>query len=233
MKTMGRILLVTGTVVGISVVNPAVTHPAVANSAPDKLVCSPSQNDGRLVGGVCSLPAAQLGRPYEGFILTSRGSGGTFRISAGGPPPGLTVPRQYGAAGTIVAGTPTRQGTFTFSVKGVDQEGEPLAQTYGITVGPPPPLQVSPTGGCRSGTVGAEYEQFFFAQGGVEPWTWSLRSGSFPPGLGLSSPNGPTDQDSALTGTPTATGSFTFTMQVTDSHGDMARSAPCTVTIRA
>jgi large repetitive protein len=203
----------------------------VTAEAPDMLLCSPGDNGGNLVNGICILPAAALGQGYEAFIITSHESGGTFAITSGSLPPGMTMPSQYGAAGTIVAGTPTQQGTSTFTVQGTDQEGQPLKQTYSITVGPPPPLQVNPTGGCASGTVGVAYQQYFFAQGGLQPWTWSLVSGSLPPGLRLTSPYAPQDNNSVLAGTPTATGAFTITMRVTDSQGANATEPSCTITI--
>jgi hypothetical protein len=198
---------------------------------PDRLVCSPGDNGGTLVNGVCVLPDASQGQSYEGFIVTSHNSGGTFTIASGSIPPGMTMPRQYGASGTIVAGTPTQQGIFTFTVKATDQQGQPLQQTYRITVGPPPPLQVNPTGGCAPGTVGSAYQQDFFAQGGTQPWTWSLKSGSFPPGLHLTSPYAPQDNNSVLAGTPTTAGTFTITMQVSDSRGARATEPPCRITI--
>ena len=35
-------------------------------------------------------------------------------------PPGLSMPATYGGAGTIVGGTPTKQGTFTFTIRVTD-----------------------------------------------------------------------------------------------------------------
>lgn len=50
------------------------------------------------------------------------------------------------------------------------------------------------------------------ASGATPPYTWSITVGSLPTGLSLSS-------SGELTGTPTTTGTFTFTVQATDSSG--------------
>jgi hypothetical protein len=93
---------------------------------------------------------------------------GTFSIVAGSLPPGLSMPASYGASGTIVAGTPTQQGTFPFTVAGADQQGQPLRQDYSITVGAPPPLAiVLPASGSTppADKVGTAYAQNFFLSG--------------------------------------------------------------------
>lgn len=63
-----------------------------------------------------------------------------------------------------------------------------------------------------TGNSGGAYNFSLSTTGGTGPFTWTVTSGSLPPGLTLS-PGG------SLTGTPTATGPFTFTVQVTDSMG--------------
>jgi hypothetical protein len=197
----------------------------VTQEPPDTLLCDPGDNGGTLVSGVCVLPDANIGQGYEGFIITSHESGGTFAVVSGSLPPGMSMPATFGAAGTIVAGTPTQQGTFTFTVKGTDGQGEPLQQTYSITVDPPLPLAVVlPAGGStlHSGTVSTAYAQNFFLSGGLAPYTWSVASGTLPPGLGLVTTDAPTDNNNQLAGTPTTAGTFTFTMKVTDGAGDQA-----------
>ena len=114
----------------------AAASPALAQSLPITLLCSPGSNGGTLVNGVCVLPAAAAGQPYEAFLLTSNGAVETFTITNGSLPPGLSMPATYGAAGTIVGGTPTKQGTFTFTVKVTDSAGDQATEPGSITISP-------------------------------------------------------------------------------------------------
>jgi len=195
----------------------AMASPALAQSSSISLLCSPGTNGGTLVRGVCVLPGAVVGQPYEGFLLTSNGAVDTFTITSGSLPPGLSMPATYGAAGTIVGGTPTTKGTFTFTVH-VTPFGASTPSTngtYRITVSPPPPLTITfPGSCCNAGTVGSSYLQNFFSSGGVGPFTWTVAAGQLPPGVTLTG--------SSLEGTPTAAGKFTLTIKVTDSAGDQA-----------
>ncbi|MBE0710962.1 MAG: putative Ig domain-containing protein [Candidatus Aminicenantes bacterium] len=61
-----------------------------------------------------------------------------------------------------------------------------------------------------NGTEGQTYTQILGATGGTSPYTWSLYSGVLPDGLTLA-PNG------TLSGTPVKTGTYDFTVRVTDS----------------
>jgi hypothetical protein len=72
-----------------------------------------------------------------------------------------------------------------------------------ITVQPPPPLP--------NGTVGSAYSQTFTATGGAPPFTFAVSSGALPPGLLLSS-------GGTLSGTPTAQGTFNFTITASDAN---------------
>lgn len=90
-----------------------------------------------------------------------------------------------------------------------------LASCGGSDSGPPPPpaIVVATTPAPPAGIVTNGYPGFTFAvasAGSPSPWTWAVTSGALPGGLMLFA-------DGSLTGTPTAAGSFTFTVSVTDS----------------
>ena len=171
----------------------AAAGPALAQSASITLLCSPDTNGGTLVNGVCVLPSATPGQPYEAFLLTSNGAVDTFTITSGSLPPGLSMPATFGAA------TPSTNGT------------------YSITVGASPPLTISfPATCCNAGQVGVSYLQNFFSSGGTGPFTWTV-TGKLPPGVAQPAAGAP-----RLTGTPTRAGTFAVTVKVTDSAGNHA-----------
>ena len=185
------------------------------------LACPADSNGGTATGGVCVLPAAAVGQQYAEPFAYASGTGGSFSVT-GTLPPGLSV------SGTTVAGSPTQQGTFTFTVTQSAQAGPPLQEAYSITVGPPLPL--TDTTAVSAGTVGTAYTAAFTLSGGEAPYTWSQVSGQLPPGLALASSGAPGQTDNELTGTPTTAGTYTFTMQVTDTLGDTA-SGQVSITI--
>jgi hypothetical protein len=88
---------------------------------------------------------------------------------------------------------------------------------------PTAPLQAT-TAPFHAGEVGAAYTAVALsATGGVQPYTWSISAGALPGGLSLSS-------DGHVTGTPNASGSFHFTVQVADGGGSTA-GLPATIGI--
>lgn len=147
--------------------------------------------------------------------------------SRGRWPPGTLVRSDgLGGSGTILAGTPTTAGTYTFTVSGTDFSGISIApMTYQLTVVgnfQPPPLKINGSSVLPSGTVGTEYANVFSVSGGSIPYTWSVVSGQLPPGLTLLSDITLSQTGDDLSGTPTTAGTYTFTMQVTDGQGNKA-----------
>ena len=65
---------------------------------PDQLQCT-AANGSFLISGVCALPDAVLGLPYQGHLATSHHAGGTLSVVAGALPPGLSLPATFGPSG--------------------------------------------------------------------------------------------------------------------------------------
>ncbi|MCX7170528.1 MAG: CHRD domain-containing protein [Proteobacteria bacterium] len=76
-----------------------------------------------------------------------------------------------------------------------------------------PPSTLVPiisTASLANGVVGSAYSQTLTATGGFTPYTWAVANGALPAGLSLSTAG-------VISGTPTAAGSSSFTVRVTDS----------------
>ena len=71
----------------------------------------------------------------------------------------------------------------------------------------PPAISTTP---LSPGIVGTSYSQTLAASDGTPPYQWSVSSGGLLPGLSLDATTG------TISGTPTQSGSYSFTIQVTD-----------------
>ena len=80
------------------------------------------------------------------------------------------------------------------------------------------PLTIG-TSSLPGGGLGSAYSATLAAAGGVAPYQWSLGSGALPDGLSLDAAT------ETISGTPTAAGTFSFTVQVSDTSGQSATQA--------
>ncbi len=158
-----------------------------------------------------SLPTATVATGYSQTLTGSGGQApyGSFTVISGALPAGLTL-----APGGALTGTPTASGVFNFTIRTTDSStgNGPFqgSRAYTLTVNPPT-VTVAPTT-LPAATVGSAYSQTITGGGGTAPYgAFIVSAGALPAGLSLNSATG------ALTGTPTAGGSFNFTIRTTDS----------------
>ena len=86
----------------------------------------------------------------------------------------------------------------------------------GTTPPPPPPILAIATTSLPTGTVGKAYSATLAATGGASPFIWSIVTGTLPAGLALAPSTG------AISGTPTGSGTSSFTVQVKDANSQTA-----------
>ena len=92
-----------------------------------------------------------------------------------------------------------------------------IISALGVAISPP--LLGISTAALPAATVGTAYSQTVGASGGARPYRFSLASGALPVGLTLNAATG------AITGTPAAAATATFTVKVTDASLPTAQFA--------
>ncbi len=125
--------------------------------------------------------------------------------------------------GTIdVSGTPTAAGTATFTVTVATTGGNSLTQNMGVTIAAP--LSIPTSSSLPRGTAGMNYSQAVTVVGGVLPYT-NFTVTSFNAGATGLQPGDVTAQPATgvfyVNGMASAGGTATFTVNVTDSAGDV------------
>ncbi len=167
-----------------------------------------------LVVSPASPAAGAQGIPYSQQFTTSGGTAPyTYAYESGTLPPGLSI-----SATGLLSGTPTTLGSFTFTIKSQDSTTISTGgvwlklHTVTVVINAAPTIVVSPTALPGGAAVGSAYSTTITASGGTSPYTFAVSAGTLPAGLTLSPGGG-------LSGTPTAGGTFNFTVRATDASG--------------
>lgn len=159
-----------------------------------------------------SLPDGDVGVTYPTTVLNKFHNWGTvtWSLASGTLPAGLTL-----STAGIISGKPTASGTKTFVVKATDAGGSTATKQFSIVIGG---IKIA-TASLPDGTVGTAYPNTqLTATNTSGTLFWEVTVGDLPPGLSLAA-------SGAISGTPTAGGTFTFTVQVTDDASNTGTKA--------
>ena len=153
-----------------------------------------------------TLPGGTKGTAYSQTVSASGGTSPySFAKTSGTLPTGLTL-----SSAGVLSGTPTTAGSYTFTITATDSSTGTgpytASQSYTVTIS----LALSPTTLPAAAVATSYSATTITASGGTSPYTYNVTSGALPAGLTLSSAG-------VLSGTPTAGGTFTFTITATDS----------------
>ena len=167
-------------------------------------------------------PGQPTGNPYVGSTLTSNVS---FN---GSPTPTVTYQWKVctdpadrgtctdisGATSATYVPTSSELGKYiVIEATATNGVGSPLTEISNPTLVIKPEIDFSAPSPIPSGTAGTAYSLSTAAAGGVGTFTYTVSNGTLPAGLSLNPATG------QISGTPTAAGTYTFTVRATDSNG--------------
>jgi hypothetical protein len=140
----------------------------------------------------------------------------TWSVFSGSLPAGLTL-----SSSGLLSGTPTTSGSYSVTIRATNSSGH-FDKVFSGTVLVAPVAPTITTTTTNAMDTGHAYSQTLVATGD-SPFTWSVASGALPAGLTLSS-------SGVLSGTPTAIGSGSVTVQATNLAGSDTQVLSWTVT---
>jgi len=166
----------------------------------------------------CNVPAAAQGYVVNATVIPQTVLGYLTLWGQGQLPVAATLNALDGAVTSNLAIVPANSTNGTFLAYAPNSTNL-VVDIFGFMA---PPVTVTTTS-LPEGSEGQSYQAQLAASGGLPPYTWSKTSGSLPPGLMLA-------DSGAISGTPTTSGLFSFTVQATDSSHNTA-SAPLSIAV--
>ncbi len=174
--------------------------------------------------GIAYGPRITSGPPSDGcrngsYSFTFTGQGGTTPYAwnlSGSVPPGLKLDSATG----ILAGAPTQNGSYKFTLEFEDKAGATLAEDYVVTI---KDFNITDAYDFKEQEKpvtrliycpGSSFDHAIQTCGGKSPLTWSLVAGTLPSGIQL--------LNGHISGTTSLTGKHAVTVRVTDSAGQTA-----------
>ncbi len=161
-------------------------------------------------------PIGNTGTAYS-YQVSASNSPNSYAYS-GNLPAGLGLNTSTG----LISGTPTSTGTSTFSITASNNVGTSAPVGFSITINPPVPV-VSATPAPPAGSVGTAYSYSIVATNGPTSYAYT---GTIPPGLNFDTGAG------TITGTPTTSGTYNFSVTATNSGGT-SQAVALSITISA
>jgi hypothetical protein len=149
------------------------------------------------------LPGGTQGTNYSLSLLAHGGNAPyTWAVTGGNLPPGITL-----ASNGSMTGAPTQAGTYSFTVTVTDESGNTVTVTFTLAIAAS--FSITTPSPLTTGAVGVAYSAQINVTPTTPPYSFSISSGALPPGLSLSA-------SGALSGTPTAANTYTFTITASD-----------------
>jgi hypothetical protein len=152
-----------------------------------------------------SLTSGTVGTAYNQSVTASPAGTYSYTVTSGTLPGGLSLNSSTGA----ITGTPTTAGSFSFSISAAAGICSGIG-SYTLVIACPT-TTLSPSS-LPGGNVGVAYSQTL----SVTPagtYSFSVLTGTLPSGLNLNASTG------VISGTPSATGTATFTIQALAANG--------------
>jgi hypothetical protein len=186
---------------------------AVVSNSGGSVTSNPATLTVRSLGAVAitntQLPNGTNGTGYVAALTVTGGLAPyTWSVKSGNLPNGLTL-----LSGGTISGTPSVAGNFSFTIQVQDSSSSPESASKNLSIAiasaAANPVQITTTS-LPNGPVNSSYSFMMVASGGTTPYRWSITSGSLPAGLTMSA-------SGQISGTPSAAGTFSFTIQVADS----------------
>lgn len=151
-----------------------------------------------------TLPNGVAGVAYSQSVTASPGGGSySYAVSSGALPTGLALNAATGA----ITGTPSVAGSYAFVITATVFGSCQGTQAYSLSI-TCPTLTFSPAS-LPGGALGTAYNQTVAASPAGGNYSYAVTTGALPPGLSLNAATG------ALTGTPSAGGSYAFGLTAT------------------